>query len=65
MNEIVRWLESPEGENWSRKIHSVDPFYHRTALVSVIEDEPESGPETASAIVAHLWYANGNTGSWH
>jgi len=56
MNEtVVRWLESPEGEKWSRSSHD---RIHGT-LVMVKEDfyNEDDGIELVYEMSAFLWYA--------
>lgn len=44
---VVEWLESPEGERWSRKTHKLTGIAH--LLVSVKDDE-DYAPYSAGMI---------------
>lgn len=41
MSEVIRWLESPDGENWSRSRHP----NRKIPLVSVKEDDSDWATE--------------------
>lgn len=48
-NDVVAWLESPEGEEWSRLFHA--PGYRkRLTLLMVVKDDDED-----SQIFDWLW----------
>ena len=48
--QVIKWLESEQGERWSKQVHNSDGF--RTLLVTVVVDGRMSGdPELV------LWYA--------
>ena len=49
---VIKWLESPEGEKWSRKHHAGSTCQH--LLVSVKDDMPD--PFAIDKFVAVLWH---------
>lgn len=50
MNEAVKWLESPEGEAWSRSNHFPIP-----AILAMIKDDTREQ-------IDFLWYCSYQTG---
>lgn len=49
---VVGWLESPEGEKWSREFHTSDDHFSYQ-LMTVKDDESD----VPLGIAAVLWYA--------
>lgn len=39
MNDVIKWLESEEGENWSKGTHKKLGFYDAYALVTVKSED--------------------------
>lgn len=50
MNDVIKWLESPEGEFWSRRKHDTDGY--RYFLMTV---KPDDGANMHEQDL--LWYA--------
>ena len=50
MTDVIAWLESPEGESWSR-FHN-DTSGHRYLLVTVVPDGKISGDPEAILLYA-------------
>jgi hypothetical protein len=46
--ELTAWLESPEGEAWSRATHSSVTRYSHAVLVDVKDDHPAKCPGDGS-----------------
>lgn len=38
MSDVIEWLESPEGERWSRNIHGRYPKWKLASIVDDIDD---------------------------
>lgn len=48
-SDVVKWLESPDGEKWSRQFH-IDSSFHLPAVLIQLKDDVN--PEQDS----YLWY---------
>lgn len=56
MNDVIRWLESPEGEAWSRIVHLYGADRLVANLVTVKEDQFISGDKLCYS-ESYLWVA--------
>jgi hypothetical protein len=55
--QIIEWLESPEGQEWSRLRHSQKGNRINHQLVTVKTDDEDDTYVAFKNFVAFLWYA--------